>query len=388
VLLSGPGSKKNQIGKVSYMLSQFRSANWPLITGILSLFLVGCGLFKSESETYFDTTAVVTGRILFASHESDNPGGKLSLYTVDRSAGSAVQRYAFADYDFTSPTIVVNPGMFWLIGFGKSRLVLLDSYNTKDSQQIVGLGAEQRALAFDYYSPVRLAWMDGSTSGGFNIVVQSLLTLLTSEPVAVTSGASDTVSYWTPAWSPDGEWILYARIAGTTGAEAQLWRVRPDGSDAEALPIVTTELPTYAVFSPDGTEVLVPGDFTSYYIDDGRVGEFDHIREMETFQQQLADLGYELVGSHITGAVHPGETVTNFRHTFPISAHWILGDWIHFDALVASNYGSPPHEVLGVAIFSWVRISQRLFQHTQPVPLSETRTEGHSISVLHPTRIP
>ena len=373
------------IGKVSYMLSRLRSANRPLITGVLSLFLVGCGLFKSESDTYFDTAALATGRILFASHESDNPGAALSLYTVNRSAGNTVQLYAFADFDFTSPTIVNDPEIFWLIGFGKSRLVLLDSYNTKDSQQIVGLGTEQRALAFDNYSPVRLAWMDGSSSGGFNIVVQSSLP---SEPVAVTSDASDTVSYWTPAWSPDGEWILYARIAGTTGAEAQLWRVRPDGSDAEALPIVTTELPTYAVFSPDGTEVLVPGDFTSYYIDDGRVGKFDHIREMETFQQQLADLGYELVGSPITGVVHPGETVTGFRHTFPISAHWILGDWIHFDALVATNYGSSPHEVLGVAIFSWVRISQRLLQHTQPVPLSEARTEDHSISVLHPTRIP
>ncbi len=364
------------------MFLRIRSADILLIVAAFSMLLAGCGLFEVGEDKYFDNTALARGRILVAIHDSANPDAELGLYTLDVMASNEIRLFASADFDFTGPSISGNTGRY--IGFGRTQLELLDTFS-KDSQRVAGFGAEQRALAFDRQSPVRLAYMDGSTSTGFNIAVQLSLT---AEPAAITSDASESVSCWTPAWSPDGQWIIYARITGTANPTGQLWRVRPDGSEAEALPITTTELPTYAIFSPDGTEVLVPGDFTSYKIDDGRVGKIDHIRETDTFQQQLADMGYELVGSPVTGAVHTGDTVTSFRHTFPISAYWATGDWIYFDALVASNYGTPPHPVLGVAIFSWLRISQRLFQHMLPVPLSEARTEGHAISVLHPTVIP
>jgi hypothetical protein len=331
------------------MFLRIRSADILLIVAAFPILLAGCGLFEVGEDKYFDNTALARGRILVAIHDSANPDAELGLYTLDVMSNNEIRLFASADFDFTGPSISGNTGRY--IGFGRTQLELLDTFS-KDSQRVAGFGAEQKALAF------------------------------------ITSDASESVSCWTPAWSPDGQWIIYARITGTANPTGQLWRVRPDGSEAEALPITTAELPTYAIFSPDGTEVLVPGDFTSYKIDDGRVGKIDHIRETDTFQQQLADMGYEVVGSPVTGAVHTGDTVTSFRHTFPISAYWATGDWIYFDALVASNYGSPPHPVLGVAIFSWLRISQRLFQHTQPVPLSEARTEGHAISVLHPTVIP
>jgi len=365
------------------MISRHRTMCITFVILTLTILLAGCGLFETEDDEYMDLTALGEGRLLFASPPPSSPGSNLSLFTITLSSNT-VQHFLTANRDFTSPSIMKPPDSYWLIGFGNSRVTVFDAFS-RDYHNMDGSGARQRALVLDRTATGRMAYMDGSDSGGYNIVVQASLT---AQPVAVTSGASGSISFWTPSWSSDGQWILYARLAGSTGAEAELWRVRPDGSGAEKLPIVTTELPTYAIFSPTGTEVLVPGDFTSYYIDDGRVGRFDHLRELTSMQDQLAAFGYEFVGSPLTGPVHEGDAVTSFRHSFPLSAYWKTGDWIYFDALVASNYGTPPHEVEGVAIFSWFRMSQTLFKHTDPIPLSEERTEGYSISIMRPSIIP
>ncbi len=354
------------------------------MAALFSFSITGCGLFESGEDSSYSTQALASGRILFTGSSPGTEGTAFGLYTVGGYASTSIALYASANFDFTGPSVSTYPDQYWLIGYGKTKLDLLNTFNT-DRQSITGLGAQQRAPAFDNASPIRFAYMDGSPSSGFNISVQ---TSLTAQPAYVTSGASESVSYWTPAWSPDGEWIVYARISGTTTLTGELWRVRPNGADAELLPITTTELPTYPVFSPDGTEILVPGDFTSYKIDDGRIGKLNNIRDMTTFQEQLASMGYEVMGSPVTGAVHTGDEVTSFRHTFPISACWASGGWIYFDALVTSNFGTVPHEVKGVALFAWRRISQTLYLKVPPVPQSETLSEEYSISVLHPSIIP
>ena len=370
--------------KVDQMIPRFHSAGVIIIAALISISLTECGLFDSGEDSVYQTQALASGRIIFAgtSSGSDNPG--TGLYTIEAFGGTAVFLYASANLDFSGPSVSEFPGQYCLMRFGKTQIDLLNTFNT-DRQSIDGLGAQQRSLAFDAFSPIRFAFMDGSPSAGFNIAVQ---TSLTAQPSHVTSGASESVSYWTPAWSPDGEWIVYARISGTDTLSGELWRVRSDGSGAELLPITTTELPTYAIFSPDGTEILVPGDFTSYKIDDGRVGKFDHVRDMSTFQDQLAALGYELVGSPVTGPVHTGDATTSFRHSFPISADWASGDWIYFDALVATNFGTAPHAVRGVGIFAWKRISQTLYMKVPPLPQSETLSDDYAISIIHPTIIP
>lgn len=370
--------------KVDQMIPRFRSAGVIIIAALISISLTACGQFDSGGDSIYQTQALASGRILFAGSSAGTEGTDTGLYTVEGFAGTSTALYASANLDFTGPSVSEYPDLYWIMSFGKTHIELLNTFNT-DRETIIGLGAQQRSLAFDTFSPVRFAFMDGSPSAGFNIAVQ---TSLTAQPSHVTSGASESVSYWTPAWSPDGEWIVYARISGTDTFSGELWRVKPDGSGAELLPITTTELPTYAVFSPDGTEILVPGDFTSYKIDDGRVGKIDHIRDMSTFQDQLAAMGYELVGSPVTGAVHTGDVTTSFRHSFPISAVWASGDWIYFDALVATNYGPVPHAVKGVGIFAWKRISQTLFMKVPPLPQSEELSDGYAFSNLHPTIIP
>lgn len=59
-----------------------------------------------------------------------------------------------------------------------------------------------------------------------------------------------------PAWSPDGEWIVFGRKPPGTTAGRQLWRARPDGSEAQALtndPLVHHGTPSW---SGDGRFIL------------------------------------------------------------------------------------------------------------------------------------
>ncbi|MFC1500494.1 hypothetical protein ACFL6T_05725, partial [Candidatus Zixiibacteriota bacterium] len=213
-----------------------------------------------------------------------------------------------------------------------------------------------------------------------------------ASPVAITSDGSSSIQNWTPCYSPDAQWILFAKIptGATSGTGCELWRIHPDGTGAEKLPITTDEVPTYASWNPDGTEVFVPGDFTSYRISDGIVGKFDHARDLEVLTTKLAEWGFELVGSPLTGPTHEGDTVSQVRHTFPISAIWVPGDRLYLEALVAYNDGMTPapHAVAGVGFFTWLRDAQVLLKHMNPIPVSAANSEGYSISILHPSIIP
>src|SRR5579872_2423000 len=62
------------------------------------------------------------------------------------------------------------------------------------------------------------------------------------------SGALD----YNPAWSPDGQWIVFT---SERGGSADLYRIRPDGTGLERL----TDDPAYddqAAFSPDGRQIV------------------------------------------------------------------------------------------------------------------------------------
>ena len=58
-----------------------------------------------------------------------------------------------------------------------------------------------------------------------------------------------------PIWSPDGRWIVYEVSGDDAASTTELWRVRPDGSDAALL-----REGSMAAFSPDGTRLAFVGD--------------------------------------------------------------------------------------------------------------------------------
>jgi hypothetical protein len=311
----------------------------------------------------------------------------LSLYVVDPVQPQQRAVFGTGDIDFGGPIIArMGTTSRWMLSYGVSRLTLHDLYG-RSRERIQGQGNRQMAPALDPTQPTRVAFMDGSFVTGFNIRVQ---TGAQGTPINLTDDASATVSYWTPAFSSDGEWILYAKIMGDTGAEAELWRVRPSGADAEKLPITTVELPTYAVFNAEGTEVFVPGDFTSYLLSDGSAGTFDAVRDIPELHTQLAALGYEMVGSPLTGPLYAGGPTAGMRHTFPLSAHWPSpgSDRIYFDAVVASSIGPGPRPIEGVGIFSWKVGGKTLQRHVAPIPLAASRSDDWSVSLVRPYLIP
>jgi Tol biopolymer transport system component len=84
---------------------------------------------------------------------------------------------------------------------------------------------------------------------------------VTSDPVVI-----DRV----PRWSPDGKWIGF--FSNRNSAHYQVWKIRPDGSDAQQLTDVSDDV-RYPIWSPDGMRmaVTVIGQTTA----DGRVYVFD-----------------------------------------------------------------------------------------------------------------
>jgi Tol biopolymer transport system component len=45
-----------------------------------------------------------------------------------------------------------------------------------------------------------------------------------------------------PSWSPDGDWILFSYTDDELPAQPDLWRSRPDGSDAGPLAPIVHEM--------------------------------------------------------------------------------------------------------------------------------------------------
>ncbi len=67
-----------------------------------------------------------------------------------------------------------------------------------------------------------------------------------------------------PAWSPDGQWIVFGRAPADTAAGRQLWLMRADGSEAHALTDEPGIFHGPPAWSPDGRVLL----YQRYDLDD------------------------------------------------------------------------------------------------------------------------
>lgn len=77
----------------------------------------------------------------------------------------------------------------------------------------------------------------------------------------------DASDYSVPQWSPDGQWLAYARRVLTGSPARQIWVIRPDGSGARAVTEDLAQAHGAPRWSPDGGQLLfqriVPGSSTS-----------------------------------------------------------------------------------------------------------------------------
>lgn len=69
------------------------------------------------------------------------------------------------------------------------------------------------------------------------------------------TGQGQFVEDTSPAWSPDGAWLVITRKAAGASMGKQLWLLRPDGSEARALTTDTNLHHALPVWSPDGRTI-------------------------------------------------------------------------------------------------------------------------------------
>ncbi len=94
----------------------------------------------------------------------------------------------------------------------------------------------------------RIAYTSNRAGNPHIYVINSNKSRGFDKPKRVTFGGKYNAN---PQWSPDGQWILYE---GLSGNNFQIWKVRPDGSDATILTSgANSEMPSW---SPDGRYIV------------------------------------------------------------------------------------------------------------------------------------
>ena len=71
----------------------------------------------------------------------------------------------------------------------------------------------------------------------------------------ISAGAA-SVEDSSPVWSPDGQWLAVARKAAGTAMGKQIWLIRPDGREAQALTNDAKMHHSFPTWSPDGRYLL------------------------------------------------------------------------------------------------------------------------------------
>jgi Tol biopolymer transport system component len=96
----------------------------------------------------------------------------------------------------------------------------------------------------------QVAFMRYFGDENWHLVVKNLLT--GTEQDLSASVTTDGL----PDWSPDGRWIIFWHANRDNLKETGLYRVRPDGSERQMLPLPRGYLYKHSCFTPDGQRIL------------------------------------------------------------------------------------------------------------------------------------
>ncbi len=153
-----------------------------------------------------------------------------------------------------------------------------------------------------------------------------------------------TVAAW-PRWSPDGKWVYF--VGGRQPGIRALWRIRPDGSQADSLGMVSSPLIHAAPsISPDGTTAALTDDLgvklinvatKSWRIISTPCGNVRHSPDGLRFSC-INDFALWIMNADGTGLIARGPAVQIDNLS---GADWSAdGKW-----LVVSNYSTGPQLV-------------------------------------------
>jgi nickel/cobalt transporter (NicO) family protein len=187
--------------------------------------------------------------------QPDTPPGDFTLWWLDMTSGAA--QPVFRDDRLPGGNPVWSPDGQWLsynaAGNKQVQLYNLDDGRThavsSETGAAVTWGPDSEALV------VTDIW-DGSADGSL-LVHLTRFDLATGQQVDITGDAAYGDNW--PAWSPDGEWIACVRRDHTrpdAGLGDNIWRMRPDGSEAHPLTDDTGVIHGAPVWSPDGAYLL------------------------------------------------------------------------------------------------------------------------------------
>lgn len=324
----------------------------------------------------FNSAALVSGKILFAAHRSNDPQASMKIWTINPD-GTGLTEFT-SNTNYQAPDVESNGSGGWKVAWDwQSTLGIFDS-NTRQTMVITAPGATRVDLSRDAtrvtyqaFPPEYQPRPGDQFPGGIAIYVASLSGNTT--PLRLTNMAPPNNAEW-PYFLPSGNRILYFVTTPRAGKNL----INTDGSAEAAVPAPGGLTVSHSGFNTDGSELLDAQGLTSYFLATGAVGTLNDLKRTTTLLNQLASLGYKEVPSSQV----PGQ---GMRGTFALSADWSRdGSRIAFDALVADASGT----ILGVAIFVWDIAAAKLTLLNPPEPLFSGRNNNYNYSLATPRWIP
>jgi ABC-type nickel/cobalt efflux system permease component RcnA/Tol biopolymer transport system component len=176
------------------------------------------------------------GNVVYERHDysQSTPSPMFTIWWLDLATGET--KPVFQDQAFPAVAPAFSPDGQWL-SFVSPATNTIQVYNLLQGKTI-SIPLSNQSYADELWSPVgdSILYWDPATSQ-LDSAVHVKRYLLASGQKTDLGGSPQQADYLT-AWSPDGQWIAIIRDGPNTGSpniEEQIWLERPDGSQGHAL---------------------------------------------------------------------------------------------------------------------------------------------------------